>query len=205
MLLGGQVLGWLKIQASWVRSAPGRRGFEALTAGRFLKRWTRQDRGFGGLCQCRKHCRATARSNSGKGSSAKAGLDPPAQGPRPPSSPAQRGPRAPGIFGATRAVSSRASALRAPRAPTASGGDVWASAPEREGATQPRPGFGHVRPATLAGGRIKWPNLTSPCALGRKRGAPAGARGRRRPFHTRPGFLLFLTAHQGKAEFNDII
>lgn len=155
MLLGGQVLGWLKIQASWVRSAPGRRGFEALTAGRFLKRWTRQDRGFGGLCQCGKHCRATARSNSGKGSSAKAELDPPAQGPRPPSSPAQRGPRAPGIFGATRAVSSRASALRAPRAPTASGGDVWASAPEREGATQPRPGFGHVRPAHPCWGQDK--------------------------------------------------
>lgn len=51
----------------------------------------------------------------------------------------------------------------------------------------------------FAGGRKKRPNLTSPRALGRERGAPAGARGRRRRFHARPGILLFLTAHQGKA------
>lgn len=94
------------------------------------------------MCQCRKHYPETAQSHSGKGSSAKAALDPPAQGPGPPSSPVQRGPRAPGIFGATRAVSSRASGLCAPRASTASGGDVCASAPEGEGATRPGTGLG---------------------------------------------------------------
>lgn len=43
------------------------------------------------------------------------------------------------------------------------------------------------------------PTQLLPAPWGRKRSAPAGARGRRRPFHTRPGILLFLTAHQGKA------
>ncbi|XP_032162385.1 uncharacterized protein LOC116569981 [Mustela erminea] len=55
-------------------------------------------------------------------------------------------------------------------------------------------------PPTLAGGAGQnGPTQLLPAPWGRKRSAPAGARGRRRPFHTRPGILLFLTAHQGKA------
>ena len=45
--------------------------------------------------------------------------------------------RAPGIFGAICAVSSRATGIHVPRASTDSGGHLWESAPEGEGATQP--------------------------------------------------------------------
>ena len=85
------------------------------------------------------------RAAAGKACLPKRGLDPPAQRLGRPPSATRRGPCArQGSLGVMRSVSSRAPGLRAPRAPTASGGDIWESAPEGDGATQPGSGFCEV-------------------------------------------------------------
>lgn len=107
----------------------------------------------------------------------------------------ERAVRSPGICGAMRGVShcARWVSLRAPRAPTASGWDIGWATPKRRGPqSQDRAYARSQRPHPCGGWGWGWEGSpTSPCALGRKDGAPAGARGRRCRFHTPPSISAF--------------
>ncbi|KAB1280277.1 hypothetical protein Cadr_000015631 [Camelus dromedarius] len=167
----GELAGRLKIQVSRVRAVQGPRGFDrpvtrfVLMRKTLLREGSEQQREtlICGLKGLVPH------------------LSPPSQGHA----------RARDLLGDARTVSSRTPDLRAPRVPTASGGDVWEKAPRRGGGREPGSGFCDIPTSSslLEAGR------SSPTQLL----LASWEESRRRPFHTGPGILLFLTAHQGKA------
>lgn len=201
VLLGSQVQRRFKTQVSSVKFTKGHRRCHGRTlwgVRTFISRQARQSREFGGLCRCRKQEPALAQSSSAKGSSAEAGSDLRAPGPRSPLSPTQRG--APGIFGARHAVSRCA---RGPQARTTCTHSLWRGhlecAPGREGATTPRAAFCQVPACASSPGKDKvaQPNFSLPPG---KAAWCAGWSARPQPPVPRWAWhLLFLRAH---TEFN---
>lgn len=113
-------------------------------------------------------------------------------------SPAQGGVCAPGISGVTRVVSRHAPGLCSARALKASGWDVRASLPKEGGGvsrkSNPVSSSSHPASASLLGAGGSGPTQLLHERLARPLVREAAAA----RVLTRPGILLFLTAHQGE-------